>query len=505
MTKSLFLAVFAGLLSVSLLGCVEDEQIITKSEDNINTSEALKKSLVYLSVSAYSYEMLQPWRSADLVEKNGYACAVGPYEVLTTSLNLTNAALIRARVYGQNEYISAKVKVIDYECNLCLLQLDKETMSEPLVPITFNGEYEKGAEVESFWLSPGGDMIEGRGYLDRAVVNRSPSSYARFLDYVAASTMTDTGKGRLFSRDGKPIGIACWANADKQETGITPPEVINHFLKDAADGDYDGFGSSGFSSQTLLDPTLRKYLGMPEDMKHGVYVRKVHKLGTAGEGILHPKDCLLAIDGKEIDSRGRYMHPEYEQISYHHLIASHDIGDTMTMKIFRDGQEMELEVLVVNFKASDMLIPYYEYGKSPEYIVTGGYVIQKVTRDYMQIWGDNWSGKVPPHLYQYYRSNAFNPTDKRKEIVILSYVLPAPINLGYQGLGRLIISQFNGMEIVQLSDIPVAQKLNPDSKFDIIEFEQDTPTVVIPRQQLQMADDIINKNYGITNPVYLEQ
>lgn len=483
---------------------MEDEQIIATSNENISTNEAMKKSLVYLSVSAYSYEMLQPWRSANLVEKNGYACAVGPYEVLTTSLNLSDAALIRARVYGQNEYISATVKVIDYECNLCLLELDKEMMTEPLVPITFNGEYEKGAEVESFWLSPGGDLIEGRGYLDRAVVNKSPSSYAEFLDYVAASTMTESGKGRLFCKEGKPIGIACWANSDQQETGITPPEVINHFLKDVSDGDYSGFGSAGFSTQALLDPTMRKYLGMNKDIKYGVYVRKVHKLGTGGDEVLQDGDCLLAIDGKEIDSRGRYMHPVYERISYNHIITSHDIGDTMTMTIFRDGKEVELEVLVINFKASDMLVPYYEYGKNPEYIVTGGYVIQKVTRDYLQIWGENWAGKVPPHLYHYYRGNAFNPTDKRKEIVLLSYVLPAPINLGYQSLGRLIISKFNGMEIGQLSDILTAQKLNPESKFDIIEFEQDTPTVVIPRQQLKMADDLINQTYGITNPVHLE-
>ena len=42
----------------------------------VDLTEPMKKSLVYLNVSAYSYEQLQPWKPADLVNKNGYGCAV---------------------------------------------------------------------------------------------------------------------------------------------------------------------------------------------------------------------------------------------------------------------------------------------------------------------------------------------------------------------------------------------------------------------------------------------
>ena len=502
--KTFIFIYLLALIPFSFAGCVESEQIIAAEENDVDLSESMKKSLVYLNVSAYKYEMLQPWRSADLVRKNGYACAVGPYQILTTSLNVTDAALIEARRYGQNEYIPATVKVIDYECNLCLLELDKDSMKEPLVPLSFSQDYEKGAELESFWLAPGGDLVQGRGYLDRAVVNQSPSSYTRFLDYVVANTSTSSGKGRLFTMNSRPVGIACWANSDKSETGLISAITINHFLKDAADGDYEGFGTPGFSSDSLLDPTLRKHLNMPDEMKHGVYVRKVHNLGV-GNDSLKAGDCILAVDGHEVDSRGRYLDPLFDRISFQHLINTHDIGDKMNMTIFRNGQKQKLELDVVNFKTSEMLVPYYEYGKQPEYIVTAGIVIQKLTRDYLQIWGDNWTGKVPPHLYRYYRSHAFDPTEEREKIVVLSYVMPAPITLGYQGLGRLVIKTFNGMKITKLSDVLVAQKLNPESRFDVIEFEQDNPTLVIPRSQLQQADQMINQNYGITKPINVRQ
>jgi hypothetical protein len=53
------------------------------------------------------------------------------------------------------------------------------------------------------------------------------------------------------------------------------------------------------------------------------------------------------------------------------------------------------------------------------------------------------------------------------------------------------------MTIRSIEDISTAQKLNPESKYDIIEFELDNPTVVIPRRQLPTADQFIRRNYGI--------
>jgi hypothetical protein len=113
------------------------------------------------------------------------------------------------------------------------------------------------------------------------------------------------------------------------------------------------------------------------------------------------------------------------------------------------------------------------------------------------LWGDNWQGKVSPHLYQYYLNDAFSPTEDRKDIVILSYVLPAPLNLGYQDQGRLVVSTWNGMKIRKLGDIKTARALNPDSPFDVVEFELDNPKIVIPRQMAAMYDQQIAKIYGI--------
>jgi len=484
------IALFSILIAVSCLSCTDSQQI--KSAD---LSESLKGSLVCLKVSVGGYEQIQPWKQAPVREAGGYGCAVGPYEVLTTAENVVNATMIQVRRHGKNEFIPAMIKVVDYEANLCLLELDKALAGGPMEPIRFAGRYVKSAETSSYWLSSGGHLTSGRGYMDRASCTNNPVSWTRNLTFIASNTSRATGNAELYCLGKEPVGIACWAGDN--EAGIIPPECINAFLDQVRSGEYKGFGLAGFELTPLLDPAVRKFLKMPDDMNYGALVSKVYALGS-GSDMLKTGDVVLAIDGKNLNPYGRYMHPEYDRLSFEHLIASGIEGDSLRFEVFREGQKQELEVKVRRFSAGDMLVPYYEYGTQPEYIVTGGLVFQKLTRDYFGLWGENWPGKVPPHLYNYYAQESFNPGDKRRDVVILSYVLPARINQGYQQLGRMVVKSFNGKEIKALEDILQAQKTPHQSGFNVVEFELDSPKIVLDRSQLASADAQIAQSYGIT-------
>ena len=496
---------------------------LTFAEDRqTDLTEAMKQSIVYLETSFYGYEQSQPWRHKNLSENWACACAVGEYELLTTAWSVANLAFVKALRYGQNEFISAKIKVIDYECNLCLIELDPNALSEPLRPLIFSEDYQKGAEVDFYWLSSDNHLYNGRGYLDRATVQKTNTSYEKRLHYIVANTSHLTGAGQVYcvgspsnagSRSkpavGGPIGIACWANKNK-EAGLIPAETINRFLAAArtcaaraenagtgvADKDYEGFGSVGFATSELLDPAMRSFLKMPATLKNGAYVTDVYNLGTASS-VLKKADVILAIDSNPLNSYGQFMHPKYEWLDFNYLITSKPVGQTVLFELWRDGRKIHLGAEVKSFKASEMLVPYHEYDQQPEYIITGGFILQKLTREYLKRWGDDWTGKVTPHLYHYYRDFAFKPTSERNNVVILSYVLPAEINLGYSDLRQIVVKKFNGMTIRTIEDILTAQKLNPESGYDVIEFELDNPVIVIPREQLPAADMFISKRYGI--------
>ena len=249
---------------------------------------------------------------------------------------------------------------------------------------------------------------------------------------------------------------------------------------------------------------MRSFLKMPEMQKDGVYVADVYNLGT-GCKVLKKDDVILKIDDNPIDPYGRFLHPEYEHLSFDYLITSKGVGEKIMFEVWRDGAAKEIQTDIMSFSASEMSIPYHEFDQQPEYIITAGFVLQKLTREYLMAFGRDMSGDAPSHLYHYYRDFAFKPTDDRSDIVILSYILPTQFNLGYAGLGQLVVKKFNGMTVGSIEDILTAQKLNPESNYDIIEFELDSPVVVISRSQIPAANMFIQKNYGVTKLLNINQ
>jgi len=492
------------ILALAALGCIENRrpspECIASSEPTAPAAaQQFEPSLVYLDVSAYAYQPFLPWKQPDLVQWSGYGTAVGPYQILTTAWNVRDAADIKVRRHGRNAFLSATVDRVDYEANLALLSLDPNTAGLPLTPLTFTEAFEKDADVAAYWLTGAGQVKTSRGRLDRAEVENSTVSYARMLQLIVKETGTDAGRGRLFTMNNQPIGLACWADSDTGQTGLVPAETIRAFLADAADGPYQGFAAEGFEAEVLRDPTLRRHLNLPDDLTDGVYISKVHTLGTGSE-CLQPGDVLLAVNDQPIDAAGRFRHPLYEQLTYHTLITRLHAGDPVALTIWRDGQRTELTTTASNFPADRMLVPFYEYGRGPDYLVTAGYVFQRLTRPYLTMWGDDWSGKVPPHLYQYYRNRMFAPTDERPEIVLLSRVLPHPVNQGYHNLAMLVVKTVNGQPVRTLADLRDALTAENPTGLDVIEFEEHRPTLVIPRENRSLIDTQINQVYGIPNP-----
>ena len=478
--------------------CTSCRQANTLDKQAAALSDGLENSLVYINVSVSHYDGFQPWKLSPAADTFCFGTAVGPYEILTIAEPLADASVIQVNVSGKNEFVPAKIKTIDYNLNLCLLEIAHDAVDHPLQPINFTADFKKGMELVGNWLSTDGTAKTSRGYLDRASILSCPTSYQRTLAFVASNTSRQTSRGELYTHNGKAIGIA-YTSTDK-DVVLIPSETILRFLNQTNKTGYIGFGTPGYEADNLLDPSVRKYLKMNEDMKDGNYVSYVYSHGTGSE-ILKIGDVVLAIDEHPLNAYGRYKHPLYEETSYEHLIQKHAVGEPVKFTVWREGKEIELQTTAGCFDSSQMLVPCQEYDRQPEYMVTGGYVFQKLTRDYLQLWGDNWPGKAPPHLYHYYRDLSMKPTDKRKDIVILSFVLPAPINLGYQNLGRAVVKTVNGVEINKMSDLITAFNTDNGSPFHVIEFEMENPTLVIPKTNLQQIDQTIFQLYGIQKPI----
>jgi hypothetical protein len=470
---------------------------LLKSEEPQDLSETLKQSLVFLDISNSGYEQIQPWKQMGISKEEGFGCAVGPNRVLTTAENVMYATFIKARTYEQNAYVPAKILIVDYQCNLCLLELEKDALAAPLKPVVFSEQFPKGQPLTTYWLSAGGDITQARCSLDRAEIENSSVSFAKNLSFIVSNISRAFGDGELCAFNNEIIGMACWGGGSN--AGVIPSETINRFLSQCDKTSYVGFGDVGFEIFNLLDPAMRRYLKLPAETQHGIYVSSVYALGTGSSELKHA-DVILSIDGHKLNPYGRYKHPQYDLISFHHLILQKTNGQTFTFEVFRDGKLLELSVEAKSIQADKMLVPYYLYGKQPVYYVTGGYVFQQLTRDYLTMWGEDWSGKAPPHLFNYYFNQSFKPTMDRKEIIVLSYVLPAELNLGYQQLSRLVVDTVNGKKIGSMKELVDILEAKSESEFHEITFEMDSPVLVIPKSNLNLVNQQIAEAYGITKP-----
>jgi hypothetical protein len=465
-------------------------------------TEGLKDSLVYVESSSYPYDQYRPWKRANLRVVSGYACAVGPREVLTSAGNVDDATVVRVRRLGMNDFIPARVKFVDYESDLSLIELEPGASAPALVPLAFDDTFAKGARVDFAWLSADGQLETGRGDLEDPRVEQTALSHTLLLHHLVSDVSHQVEGGQLCLLGKRPIGIVSSA-VKRRPVNVIAAATIIHFLADAADGAYDGFPVPGFDAVKLLDPVLRRYLKIPAGQDNGVLVTEVHTIGT-GADLLKPRDVIAAIDGTSIDAHGRYDHPVFKKTVYNHLIASKKVGEKLRFTVWRDGRELTIEPEARTFKASDMLVPYHEYDRQPEYVVTAGFLFQKLTLPFLMAWGTDWRGKVAPHLNHYHRTAAYDPTPERRDIVVLSYVLPADINIGYHDLRQLVVKTVNGKAVSSMKDFLEARKLAPDSFYDVIEFENDNPTVVIPRAQAGAADQRIAQRYGIPELMHVE-
>ncbi len=467
-------------------------------------SNSLQPSCLFLTVTAQSYSQSQPWKPGDLITRDCCGTAVGENTVLTTAWNVREASDIKARRFGQNEFIPTRIKFVDYDSNLCLLELDKKVLGRPLKAVRFSKAYRKGATVTAYWLSQSGQVYTGRGFLDEAAVVRAATSFHDQLCFPVANVSKPGGAGQLYCLGTEPMGIAGQADSDKNQVRLIPGEVIERFLFDVADDKFVGIGAVGFEYDELLDPARRAYLKMPENLTHGCIIKDVYHLGT-GSDVLKRSDVLLSIENFEINAYGRFRHPDYERLFLDYLITSRSVGDILAFEVWRDGQKQRLLVDVKPIITDDMLIPFSTFDRRPQYMVVGGVVLQQLTLPYMSQWGDNWSGKIDPHMLRYFDEQACKPTQKRRDIIILSFVLPHDINLGYQDVFQKVVKTYNGREIGSLADLLAARQDNPDSPYEVIELEMANPAIVLPRAQLPAADTEIQQRYGVRELQYIEK
>ncbi|MEE8409827.1 MAG: trypsin-like peptidase domain-containing protein [Myxococcota bacterium] len=416
--------------------------------DRRQLSQLFRSVVKILSVSdAPDYD--QPWQTRGAVSSAGSGAIVatknGP-RVLTNAHCVENHAFIEVRRYGKSRKYVAKVEALGYECDLALLDIEDPAFYHGTVPIPLGELPELSDQVSVCGYPVGGERMSiTNGVVSRIEIVRYAHRQRRLLAVQIDAAINAGNRGGPVIMEGKIVGVAFQALDEAEHIGymIAVP-VIEHFMRDVKDGRFEGFPSLGIVVQPLESRAHRRQLGLPKQIDGGILVNRIVHGGSAS-GTLREDDVLLEVDGTEIAADGTVEFRNGEMLSFDYVISRHHVGETVDVKIWRDGGALSC---VVRLKAPKYLVAEERYDAPPTYFIYGGLLFVPLTRDYLRTW-DDWWMTAPKQLVALYERGI--PTSRRAQPVVLQKVLADSVNQGYHALESVLIYTCQGKRVRSLA------------------------------------------------------
>lgn len=456
-------------------------------------------SLVRVRTSIQPYDQFRPWQKKSPFGLSGTGVVLPGGKVLVTASLVANRTEVGLEKPGSAQKCAAEVEAIDYEANLALLKPSEAEFLKGFAGVSLGANLKAGDTAEVWQLERNGEMIRNQAEILSAGVGRYPSDEAGFLVYGVRVSLPkrDDSYTLPLMRNGQLSGMMMAYDRDSQEGTAIPVPMIEHFLKDSADGKYEGFPTLGVSWASLRDPNLREEVKAPGS--GGILLTRVNPIGTAGRAGLREGDVLLSVDGFKLDEDGNYRDSLYGPTSIGNLVRTRPyVGANAKFRIVRDGTEMEFSGSYDRRARDEVAIPTLQFDMAPRYLILGGLVFQELTGAYLQEWGDKWSERAPQRLVQLFSFQQELKLDPKKRIVFLSQVLPSAMTAGYQHLSGLVLTGCNGKPVGTLEEL--AAIADGATSGDLVfEFMDDPGKLVLDASEVKSGGDKLGKAYGITS------
>jgi hypothetical protein len=289
------------------------------------------------------------------------------------------------------------------------------------------------------------------------------------------------------------VGVAFQGISGLENTGFfIPPPVIQHFLKDTQDGKYDGFPRVGINMATLQNPAYRAMLKMP-DNNQGVRVDRILPKSDAA-GVLKEDDVVLQIDEYPVASDNTIVYLG-NRVAAQHAFQLAQSGESVPLKIWRNGQEQDVKVTVKSFVEDQA--EGNQYDIKPRYFVFGGLIFTPLSRDYLRESArDGGEGAGAELTYELFFRSRENPDDVREEPVVLSGVLSDAVNANFKIRGRALVDTINGIRIDKMADVVRAFETSTNA-YDVIDFVRSHQFESLDHAAAVRANADILKTYGV--------
>jgi S1-C subfamily serine protease len=459
----------------------------------------IAESLVRIEATSQEPNYKTPWSPGEVISGVGAGFVIDGDRIMTNAHVVSNARFLTVSKEGDPKPYTARVLHIAHDCDLALLKVENAEFFNGTSPLEFGGLPEIESLVSVYGYPIGGKRLS----VTRGIVSRidfqtySHSAMDSHLTIQIDAAINPGNSGGPVMQDGKVVGVAFqgYSGDVAQNVGyMIPVPVVERFLKDVEDGKYDRYIDLAISYQNLFNPAARRALGL-EDDDSGVMVGAVYG-GGSSDGILKPGDVLLEIDGYPIASDGS-IRLQNGVVPFTEIVERKFRGEKAKLVIIRDRKKQTVAVLLDD--PWPFTLQCNAYDEKPRYVIYGGLVFQPVDRNFL-------AAHDPSNQRLNYSFDFFVEDEiyrDRKELVVLSNILPDPVNAHTGDFRYSLINEINGRRIQTLQD--VAQAFAKREEYYVIKTADVGPPIVLERKAVLAATENILKRYGIASEQNLEK
>lgn len=451
---------------------------------------AIAPCIMEVLVTAQRFDPHVPWKKTRPESKAGYGVVIADGRLITTEDLVRNAVMVEVRKPGGASKAPARIVVADPRVNAALLSAP----TDGLTPATWNGVDKTGSAIQLVQYDEAGLTQVGAGRITGIEVASLPNLSMSILTIQALTDLKLDRVGTPAFHDGHLVGLVMQYDEGSQTSLVLPSAILKRFVEEASQPPYRGVATAGLVWAPLIEPAKRQYLGLPDDDKGVLVLRTIP--GSGSGKVLRAGDVILSWDGQPVDSQGYYNDPEFGRLLMVHQISGRrHPGDAVTVMRWRDRKQEEVQVILDAYNDSKALIPMNVEGYQAEYLVEGGVILRELTLDYLTAYGAQWMVRANPRLVNLYLTRALAPEKPGDHVVILSGVLPAPINVGYQEIRDEIITKVNGKPVSTMQDVFAIRAA--DGGLTRFTTQASSVDLVLDKTELAEANRIIARLYGI--------
>lgn len=486
---------FLGLLCFT--GVNTQAQTIQRSKPMYPTAW---EGIVRIEASALIPDYTTPWSSGRPSAGSGTGWLVGKNRFITNAHVVAHATRLLIRLPSDPRPYEARVVHVAHDSDLALIEALNPKPFENLTPLQLSGIPMLNTEVVAVGYPIGGERMS----VTRGVVSRIDfRAYAHtgvdaHLTVQIDAAINPGNSGGPVLQGGKVIGVAFQGingAAAQNVAYMIPVPVIQRFLKDVSDGQYDHYMDLGITHFPIENPAQRLALGLANDGR-GVLVTRVHSAGSAA-GRMQVGDVILSIDGVPVFSNG-LIDMEGQLVDLNEVVERKFLGDTVVLGLLRQGKKMRVNIPLKRFLP--MIALGNQYEKRPRYIVFAGLVFQPLSRDLITAYAIKDS--LVNYLFKEYLD--LELYEKHPEIVVVTSILSDQANSYLAAYRNAVVEEINGVKIHRLSDVPAAlDKVAGNRDFIEIKLKGVSRMVVLNRQLALQSTPSILAKYGIHHAQYL--